>query len=282
MPVRVEKYMSSPVVSVHVYDSVSRVRNLMLRYRISRVVVLNERERPVGIVSRSDIIRYFMDRRRAWRALEEVSVREIMSSPLITVSPGTSIKRAAETMLKNNISSLPVVSVSEGLVGIVTATDLLRAFRENLRERARVSDYMRRDYKTVRRDHSLFHIIDLLREDPDRKVLVVENERAIGIITESDIVFIEPSIQWARGSYYKKRGLSGRGLLSIVRDYVIPIAEDIMTPDPVTIREDDDLSLAADIMYRNRFGALPVVDREDRLTGLVSKRSVLRALVDLV
>jgi CBS domain-containing protein len=282
MTIKVEKYMSSPVISVYESDNIARVRNLMLRYRISRVVVVDTNHKPVGIISRHDIINYFADRRRAEKRLEEVYAREIMRSPLIKVSPNTSIKKAAELMLKNNINSLPVISLEEGLEGILTATDLLRAFRDHVRGRVKVSEYMRKDYKTARRDHSLFHIIDLLNKDPDRKVVVVEDDRPIGIITESDIVFIEPRSLWVKGSYMKRRGLTARGHLSIVRDYIIPVAEDLMTPDPLTINENEDLSAAADIMYKNRFGALPVVDEKDLMKGLVTKRVIIKALYDLL
>ena len=283
MPLRIDKYMSSPVVSVYPHDSVAHIRNLMLRHKISRVVVIDSSNKPIGIVSKSDIIRFFLDRRKAKRPLEEVSAREVMSSPVITVPPETTVKQAADMFLKRNISSLPVYSPEKGLIGIITATDLLKAFSDHGRNKARVKDYMRRDYLTAKRSHSIFRIIDLISRDPDGKVIIVEDDKAVGIITEIDIAFVEPRTDWVSGSYVKKRRYSiSKDMIARVRDYIVPTAEDIMTPDPITINENEDLGIASDLMYRNRIGCLPAVDSNNVLKGLVTKRSILRAILDIL
>ncbi|MEZ0290787.1 MAG: CBS domain-containing protein [Sulfolobales archaeon] len=283
MAPRVERYMSTPVISVYPHDTVARARNLMLRHRIGRLVVIDPSEKPIGIISRTDMINYFLNKRKNYRSLDEVRVEEVMNKPLITISATASIKRASEIMLKHNISSLPVISGEERtLIGIITSTDLIRAFRDLGSGLAKVSEYMRRDPNTVLRSHSIFYIIDLINRDPDRKIIVIENQKPIGIITESDIVFIEPATLTSRDSYFKRRGYSGRGFMSVVRDYIIPLAEDIMTPNPLTVTGDEDLSVAADVMYKNRISSLPVVDSSGSLIGLVSKKSMLRAIIDLL
>ncbi|MEL9929647.1 MAG: CBS domain-containing protein [Sulfolobales archaeon] len=280
---KVERYMSSPVISVYASDNVARARNLMLRHKISRLVVIDSSGKPVGIISRSDIIRFFLNKKKAVRPLEEVLVEEIMSKPLITIPPSASLKKASEIMLKKNISSLPVVSVEKGLIGILTATDLVRAFRDLGSGKARVLDYMRRDPLRVSRGHSIFYVIELMKADPDRKIIVVEDQKPIGIITESDLAFIEPrSISESRESYIKKKGYTARGFIGVVRDYIIPTAEDLMTPNPITITEEEDLSKASDTMIRNKISSLPVVDSGGNLTGLISKRGVLKAIIDLL
>ncbi|MGC9148244.1 MAG: CBS domain-containing protein [Sulfolobales archaeon] len=283
MAPKVDNYMSSPVISVYPHDSIAHVRNLMLKHKISRVVVIDSSYRPIGIVSKSDIVRYFIDRRRAKRSLEEVFVREVMTSPVITIPPSTSIKKAAEILLGRNISSLPVYSPEKGLLGIITATDLLKAFSEHGSGKARASDYMRKDFTIARRNHSIFRVIDLMNKDPDKKVIVVENNTVVGVITETDIVFVEPRSEWTSHSYIKKRKYNAtKGFISIVRDYIVPIAEDIMTPDPIVVSEDEDLSTASDLMYKYRIGCLPVVNKEMNVKGLITKRSILRAIKDLL
>jgi len=275
--------MSSPVISVYPFDSIAHVRNLMLKHKISRVVVIDNSYRPIGIVSKSDIVRYFLDRRRARRSLEEVSVREVMSSPVITIPPGTTVKKTAEILLSKNISSLPIYSPEKGLLGIITTTDLLRAFSEYGSGKAKARDYMRKDFTIARKNHSIFRVIDLINRDPDKKVVVVENNTVVGIIAEIDIVFVEPRSEWSSHSYIKKRRYDAtKGYVSVVRDYIVPIAEDIMTPNPIVINEDEDLSIASDLMHRNRIGCLPVVGKEMNVRGLITKRSILRAIKDLL
>lgn len=63
--------------------------------------------------------------------LARMRVRDVMKRPVITVRPDDPLERAALLMEEHRISGLPVVG-QEGLVGIVTITDLLRAFVEFL------------------------------------------------------------------------------------------------------------------------------------------------------
>jgi CBS domain-containing protein len=61
--------------------------------------------------------------------LERVTVGDIMSKKVITVTPSTDVKDAAKLLLKHKIGGLPVVR-GESLAGIITETDILRAFVE--------------------------------------------------------------------------------------------------------------------------------------------------------
>src|SRR3954447_17475787 len=55
-----------------------------------------------------------------------MKVSDIMTHPVITVTPETTVAEAAELMLGHRISGLPVVDAAGGVVGIVTEGDLLR------------------------------------------------------------------------------------------------------------------------------------------------------------
>lgn len=59
--------------------------------------------------------------------LAKMRVREVMSEPVVTVRPDDPIERAALLMEEHRVSGLPVLR-GEGLAGILTITDLLRAF----------------------------------------------------------------------------------------------------------------------------------------------------------
>ncbi|MNN93831.1 inosine 5'-monophosphate dehydrogenase [compost metagenome] len=63
-----------------------------------------------------------------------------------------------------------------------------------------------------------------------------------------------------------------------VREYFVPLAKDIMSEDLVTIKGDEDAAYAAQIMVANGIGALPVVDDEGRLIGLITKHEFVKAV----
>ncbi|OKK01374.1 CBS domain-containing protein [Amycolatopsis sp. CB00013] len=52
--------------------------------------------------------------------------RDLMSAPVVTVTPGTTAKHAAELLAENGFTALPVVDEDERLIGIVTEADLIR------------------------------------------------------------------------------------------------------------------------------------------------------------
>jgi CBS domain-containing protein len=129
--------MSKPVRTVESNEKLSTALAVMDKYDIGNVVVM-EGQKLVGIVTERDVVRQML---KDSRVLQE-PVKQVMSQPVITASPDSTVQEALEIMLKNNIRQLPVVQRS-GLVGIVTDKDLMRSVlrvsyeklsRPNLRE----------------------------------------------------------------------------------------------------------------------------------------------------
>ncbi len=281
MAPRVRDYMSFPVLVVRPTDTLAYVRNLMIRSNIGRVVVV-EGLRPVGIVTKHDFVKILADRRMARRPLDTITVEQIMARDPATIPDTASIKTAAETMLRHGISGLPVVDKDGMLVGIITRTDLARAYAERYPGKARVEDYMHVEVPTVGRMHTALYVAELLEMSEVGKVVVVEGGKPVGIITKSDLAFMDASLLAGRKPTFIKRvSMLEKGRTGAVRFYTVPLAGDVMTPDPITTRPDEDLAVAASTMVANNIGGLPVVDQDGRLVGLVSKLSILQALSKL-
>jgi CBS-domain-containing membrane protein len=108
---------------------------------LSGLPVIDDHGRVVGVVSEADLllIEEYRDaklpsvleggHRRAERAKASASVaRDLMTSPAITTSIGTSVFEAARLMHRNGVKRLPVLDATDKLVGIVTRSDLLKVF----------------------------------------------------------------------------------------------------------------------------------------------------------
>jgi CBS domain-containing protein len=119
------------------------VAAILLEHRISGVPVIGERLEVLGVVSEADIVAKEAgpdprDRRLISWLLggryvdqEKIAARtaaEAMGSPAITVGPGETVAEAARLMTERGIKRLPVVGDDGSLIGIVTRTDLVRAF----------------------------------------------------------------------------------------------------------------------------------------------------------
>ncbi|RLF11515.1 MAG: signal transduction protein [Thermoprotei archaeon] len=127
LPVMVREVMTPTIVSVDASASVKDAANLMLEKGIGSVIVM-EGEKPVGIMTERDILK-----RVVVKGLDPATtkVKDVMSSPLVTVKADTYIVDASRIMAEKNIRRLLVVEDSKA-VGIVTEKDLLRALNSYL------------------------------------------------------------------------------------------------------------------------------------------------------
>ena len=114
--------MSSPVITVDINDKVTNAARIMVKNRIGSTVVV-EREKAVGIVTERDLLERIL---AVGKDPSTVSVREIMSSPLISIDKDTTILEAIRNMRQHNIRRL-VVMEGDRLVGLVTERDILEA-----------------------------------------------------------------------------------------------------------------------------------------------------------
>lgn len=136
----VENIMSSPAVVIHEQESIARARWLMLKNAFSRLPVVNEFNRIVGVITLSDIVerlyRIKLSRRKGYEWVESeesflaASVSDFMSSPPITTHVGSSIVSALELMLSKGVSGLPVVTEDGHVVGVLSGIDILRRYVE--------------------------------------------------------------------------------------------------------------------------------------------------------
>jgi len=99
--------------------SIQEVVATMNKFDISSVIVVQE-ERPVGIVTHNDIMSKIVQSRIPPNA---VTAREVMSTPVVTISEDVSIDEAVRLIAKKNIKKLQVVT-DHKLVGIITSMDL--------------------------------------------------------------------------------------------------------------------------------------------------------------
>jgi len=276
--VRVEEYMTSPVVVVHPGDNLAHARRLMLRYEVGRLPVVDEAGRVVGILTLYDIARAM--RGAGDRSLDSIRVAEYMTPNPVVVKPSDSLKTAARIMIEKGVGGLPVVDDEGRLVGIVSKTDLVHAFMERCRGRCRVEEYMYREVATASPLHSIGYVAKLLESTPSRRVLVVDGGRLVGIIAPSDIAFLARPARLKR-TKKMQRAPSGKPFPAKLPSPEILVAADVMTPDPITIEPGADLADAARIMIRHGFSSLPVVDVDGTIKGIVTKHNILEALTRL-
>jgi acetoin utilization protein AcuB len=133
----VQDRMSRRVSTVHPEARLGEAARLMRQRKIRHVPVVDRDGRLLGMVTARDLRQAIFapavhDEREDLRSLlEALSVADVMTRGVLSVRPGTSIRDAARVMHERKVGALPVVA-HERLVGILTETDVLRAFQELL------------------------------------------------------------------------------------------------------------------------------------------------------
>ena len=117
-----------------------------------------------------------------------IRVGELISGRLIYIDSQDNVIKAAILMRENNISSL-LVKHKGDFVSIVTEKDIInKVVAEELYPGdVKVSEIMSKDLFTVSKNESIEEAAKLMRKKGVRRLVVLENERIVGIITETDI-----------------------------------------------------------------------------------------------
>jgi acetoin utilization protein AcuB len=133
---RISEWMTTAPITVSPATPVSEARELMHRKRIRHLLVL-EGERLAGIITDRDIKLNLPSPATSlsvWEVnylLTRLTVGEVMTKPVITTGAELPVAEAVRLMLVHKIGALPVVD-GERVTGIITETDLLRAFARML------------------------------------------------------------------------------------------------------------------------------------------------------
>ncbi len=119
--------------------SIPEVAQLMRQHHVGDVVVVDEingKRVPAGIVTDRDIVIQII---APSLALEDFSVGDIMSPQLVSVQEKDGIFETIRLMRTKGIRRIPVVNEQDGLVGIVSADDILDLLAEEMSELAKVA-----------------------------------------------------------------------------------------------------------------------------------------------
>ncbi|EST36821.1 CBS domain-containing protein [Streptomyces roseochromogenus] len=137
----VEELMTRDVVRARPDTPFKELVRLLAENDVTAVPVVDDRDRPVGVVSEADLLRKSADQAdpsgrvlvpnlEAWeRARAEGSrAEELMSAPAVCARPEWNVVEAARLMETQHVKRLPVVDETDRLLGIVSRGDLLRIF----------------------------------------------------------------------------------------------------------------------------------------------------------
>lgn len=106
-------------------QTIRQAIDLLARHNVGALVVVDEADRPVGIISERDVVRQLSKNEEIFGQ----AVRTIMTKNVITGVPQDDLKSVANTMTEKRIRHLPLVD-QEKLIGIISIGDVVKAQRD--------------------------------------------------------------------------------------------------------------------------------------------------------
>lgn len=119
--IKIGEIMTKSVVTLPKGAKISAAAKLMAERSISCIVIVDDRNKPIGIVTERDIVKRVLF---ANADPNKVILEDVMSSPVVTAGKDIKLMAAMKLMRENSIRRLVIIEKSGELNGIVTQTDL--------------------------------------------------------------------------------------------------------------------------------------------------------------
>ena len=258
-------------------STISDVIKKLLESKLSRLIVV-ESGKPIGIITEKDI-GLFLFSETTKQGLDDIPISKIMK-PIVFVKEELTPQESAKIMLEKGISSLTIGS-HDNIKGIVTKTDLVKYYLKNPSDK-KVVDYMTHDNIYTHSAAPLFKVVKKMLEKKVSRIIVNDqNEKPVGIVSFRDLFRISIEL----GSEEDDSGFTisdqiRKGFLSEEGFGDISLAREVMTKGIISIKFNESLTHACELILKNNISGLVVLDGNGSIAGIISKTDIVRAIAN--
>ncbi|AGF77890.1 PAS domain S-box/diguanylate cyclase (GGDEF) domain-containing protein [Desulfocapsa sulfexigens DSM 10523] len=250
---RLSEIMTPGVVGVSPDTPVFTALELLRNKNISCILVLEDNE-PVGIFTERKVVQLAAEK---GLQLDSYAISDIMTSPVLTASRDMDIYSAYNILSTHKIRHLVVVDENNKLCGVATQSNIVDHLGyEYFIEFKKIFQVMTTNLFTVSRGYSVEQTLQEMAKTSTSCLLVAENERPVGIVTERDMTRLL---------------INGTDLKGLN-------VEDIMSHPVHTAHLTLPLLDAARIMKETRIRRIVVVDADGKIAGLTTQSDIIKGL----
>ncbi len=249
---QVKDLMSTDVAVVGPDQTMAMAATMMADDSLSSLVVVDKGS-VTGIITEKDFLEKVVAK---GKSSLDVKVRDVMSCPVISVSPQATVLEAGKIVDEKQVKRLPVVDGSK-LVGIVSQTDLIRVLTSYGMWRD-VSEIMTKNVATVQRGATAAEAAAVMAEKRISGIVVMQAGKIVGIMTERDLL---------------------KKVIAANRDPASVKMEEIMTSPVEVIPSHFAVFTAGRVMEKAHIRRL-VVEDNGWLCGIVTQTDIFRAVED--
>lgn len=306
--IKVRDAMTPSPKSVSLSCPLIDAAKLLLSSIFTGLPVVDEKNRPVGVLTQGDLIHKSglpmrlgllaetdaVHLESALARLSSRTAKDIMTTPPVTVGEDRQLSEAVDVMLAKGVKRLPVVDKAGRLTGVLSRLDIFRtvmqeapdwksfqAQKVEVDQLKNVADILRREAQTVSPDTSIDEVIRIIDQNDIQRVAVVGDDgKLLGVISDRDLLVFFKETQegvWGLLSRIRKPSAQENPCRGDLQTCLInTTAAAVMKTDLITVQEDMLIEDAIRLMTQKAIKRLPVVDTQGRFQGMISRDSLLR------
>jgi PAS domain S-box-containing protein len=250
---QLHEILTPKMIGVPATTPVPEALRLMLNNDISCVFV-HEGDRPIGILTEGNIVSFVSRRELDFKGCH---VRDLMSTPVLTANMKMNLYEAFKLLSSRERRHLVVVDDENQAVGVVTLSNIIEHLGyEYFAETKKVAAIMTKIVFTISKDTSVHEAVTEMAEKSLSCLIIAENNRPLGILTERDMA---------------------RLLLNRRKNRWLKV-EEVMSSPVQTATPDTSVFNVAKFMKRQKLRRLVVVDQDDKILGLTTQSDIVKGL----
>ncbi len=285
IPVKAGDIAREELPAITINDTVEHARREMLRRKTDYLLVIDDSGKIVGVVTKWTMLKAIALKGPIWRRriYDRFFIDYVTSKTIPRVKENEALENVALKMLSNNAEVAIVENDKGEVIGFITKDDLVEAYAKHQTPALLVENIMI-PAKTakVHPHHSLAHAITKMQTYMLDALVVAEKDRIYGVISANRLPFIayEDSLiarKSRRLVWIRRLIRAGPRKARYIK--VMPlIAADATIPVKRTLSPEDTVLQAIQHLREENIDGLPVVDKDGRLVGLISKNAILREM----
>ncbi|AWR96527.1 CBS domain-containing protein [Acidianus sulfidivorans JP7] len=240
------------------YDTLLYAIKIMTMEYIPKAIVVDEKGYPLGTITQKDIVKFVYSSKEDID-FNSVYISEVMRKDFVCVNENIDPLEAAQIMIDKKQPLLIACSEEGKALGMIIKSDLTQYYASQIRSLQKVGEFATSPAITCNKDDILSDTIKTLVEKDLSRLIVLDNEKIVGILTTTDLLYIAPVLK------YKSCNIK---------------IGDVMSPNIIVISSNEDLANAARLMAYRKIKGIPVVKDTGEIMGVITTTDVTRALLD--
>ncbi|MEM0493493.1 MAG: CBS domain-containing protein [Candidatus Thermoplasmatota archaeon] len=256
---KIRDIMVKDVITVDKDDNLKHVINLMRKYNITKIPVL-EKKKLIGIAT-DNMIAYKLG---SWRkrsiSTSRLHASSVMEKDIEIMHPDAPLELVLQKVGKPGPTMIPLVE-KEDLVGVITKADLLPL----VNNQDEITSILQTNILTVSPEDRVIHARHIMIENDIARLPVVDKGKLLGVISDFEIALAFAHIKKSFSLGRQKHKLDEL------------LVKDTMKTPAIWTTPSTKITDAARIMMKMNVGFLPVL-KDETLVGVVSRTDLLRTI----